>query len=207
MFHYRLIAPQVIDGATVINFKNFTFAYNRNMRNKTLIVFSVICFFCVVMFVVFNFVIFPTKYKNYVVAYAKKYNLNKSLVYAVIKAESNFDEKAVSKTGARGLMQLIQPTAEWIAEELELKDFSYDDMFNPEINVWFGCFYLNYLSTKFKDEKAVICAYNAGEGVVRNWLDGNDMLDDNKISYAETKKYLSRVTGFIKVYQIHEICL
>ena len=177
------------------------------MRKKCLIIFSVVCFFCACVFVLFNFVVFPRKYKNYVVAYAEKYDLDISLVYAVIKAESDFDRNAVSKTGARGLMQIIKPTAEWIAEELEIDDFSYDDMFIPETNIRFGCFYLNYLFSKFDDVQVVICAYNAGEGVVKDWLNDDGILDESKISYAETKKYLSRVIGFIKVYQIHEICV
>jgi soluble lytic murein transglycosylase len=74
-------------------------------------------------------------------------------------------------------------------------------MFNEETNIKFGCFYLNYLFSKFKDKDVVICAYNAGEGVVRNWINEDGSLDRSKISFDETKKYLERVNVFYDSYK------
>lgn len=177
------------------------------MRKKVLILFSVICIFVILLFVIFNFILYPTKYKSYVLHSAEKYGIDKALVYAVIKAESDFDELAVSRSGAIGLMQILPSTGKWIADELGKDDFVVDELYYPEINVEFGCFYLDYLKQKFSDINAVICAYNAGETIVRGWLDENGVLDESKIEYLETKKYLKRVTGFLKVYKIHEICV
>lgn len=177
------------------------------MRKKVLILFSIICIFIFILFVVFNFIVFPTKYKNYVGAYANKYGLEPAFVYAVIKAESDFDKTAKSSSGAMGLMQLIPSTASWIAEELGFDDFENEDLFNPEVNVEFGCFYLNYLFEKFNNMRVVVCAYNAGETIVRNWIDENGEIDVNKISYSETKTYLKRVLSFYNVYKNHEICV
>ena len=175
------------------------------MRKTILILFSVICIFSVILFVVFNFFVYPKKYKNYVTFYAAENNLDSALVYAVIKAESNFDKNATSKSGAMGLMQLMPTTAKWIAEELG-DDYSEVNLYNPETNVRYGCFYLKYLFERFSDVDAVVCAYNAGESVVKNWLDDNDTISESKIDYPETKAYLKRVKGFYKVYKLHEIC-
>lgn len=176
------------------------------MKKPVLILFSVICFFCAVFFVVFNFVMYPKKYKNYVISYSREFGLDSALVYAVIKTESNFDAKAVSPSNAMGLMQLIPTTAKWIAGCFD-EVFDENQMFEPETNIKYGCFYLNYLKGKFSDFDAVICAYNAGETVVRTWLDENAELDEEKISYQETANYLKRVKGFYKVYKNREICL
>ncbi len=169
------------------------------MKKKILIIFliSIVALFLSV--IVFANVVFPKKYENYVVKYSKEYSLDKSLVYAVIKAESDFKSDAVSKSGALGLMQILPSTAKWIAEELGV-DYSKESMFKPEINVMFGCYYLNYLFDKFKDTRIVICAYNAGEGKTLDWIE-NGELQINKIDYKETKQYLEKVEGFYKIYK------
>ena len=63
------------------------------MRKKILISFSIISSLVFILFIVFNFMIFPTNYKNYVLIYSKKYNLEPALVYAVIKTESNLTQR------------------------------------------------------------------------------------------------------------------
>lgn len=176
------------------------------MRKKIIILFSGICFFVALIFIVFNFIIFPTKYKNLVVGYSKEYELDCALVYAIIKTESNFDKKATSSAGAMGLMQIMPTTGEWLAKEVGLDNFVTSELYDPEINIRLGCCYLNYLSKKFNDFKAVICAYNAGEGVVKNWIDENGKLVESKINYKETRNYLKKVVGYYNIYKNHEIC-
>ena len=176
------------------------------MKKKVYVIFSVICVTIFVLFVVFNFVIFPSKYKNQVVYFSNKYNLEIALVYAVIKAESNFDEKAQSSSGARGLMQILPSTAKWIAGELGV-EYADEILFDKNINIEFGCFYLSYLFSKFATKDVVVCAYNAGETVVRTWLDENGYLDESKIAYSETKNYYKRVMGFYNVYKTKEISI
>ena len=153
----------------------------------------------------FNFVLYPTKFKNIVVQNAKVYSLEPALVYAVIKAESNFDEKAKSNSNALGLMQLLPTTANWIAEELNVS-FNESDLFDPEVNVRFGCFYLRYLYDKFGDTDVVVAAYNAGETKVKDWLGENGKLNVEKIDYPETRNYLKKVKGFYQIYKNNELC-
>lgn len=153
----------------------------------------------------FNFVLYPTKFKNIVVQNAKVYSLEPALVYAVIKAESNFDEKAKSNSNALGLMQLLPTTANWIAEELNVS-FNESDLFDPEVNVRFGCFYLKYLYDRFGDTDVVVAAYNAGETKVKDWLGENGKLNVEKIDYPETRNYLKKVKGFYQIYKNNELC-
>lgn len=169
------------------------------MKKRVIIIFSVsmVILFCFAF--IFNFVLYPKKYKNYVTLFASKYNLEPSLVYAVIKCESDFDAKAVSKSGALGLMQILPSTAKWIAGELT-QDYSKDEMFNPKTNIEFGCYYLNYLQSKFEDLDIIICAYNAGEGKVQDWIE-NGKLNAERIDYPETSTYLKRVKKYYRVYK------
>lgn len=159
-----------------------------------------------IFFIIFNFIIYPTKHKNYVLEYAEKYNLEPALVYAVIKTESNFDTQAVSPSNARGLMQIIPSTANWIAEELKI-EYSDEILFDAETNINFGCFYLNYLMSKFSDLGTVICAYNAGETIVKKWLNNEGIIDLDKITYPETKNYYKKVMGYYKVYKSNLISI
>ena len=168
------------------------------MRKKILLIFSISCAILFFIALVFNFIICPKKYKNFVVAYAHEYELDVALVYAIIKVESDFDKKAVSISDALGLMQILPSTAKWIADEIGV-EYSRENMFNEDTNVRFGCFYLRYLFDKFKDKDIVICAYNAGEGKVLDWVE-NGSLVSSEIDYPETKKYLEKVNKYYNLY-------
>lgn len=170
------------------------------MKKKILILFFSLSAVSVLLFVIFNFFVQKKDYQQLVEKYSAEYGLEKELVLAVIKAESDFNEKAVSKSGALGLMQIIPRTAKWIATEFN-ELYEKQKMFEPETNIKYGCFYLNYLFNKFERQDVVICAYNAGEGVVRDWLDENGNLIKEKISYDETRNYLKKVSEYYEIYK------
>lgn len=174
------------------------------MKKLCLVIFCSFSCLTAIAFVLFNYVIFPTKYKNYVVKYSEEFGLDKAMVYAIIKAESDFDKNAVSKSGAKGLMQIIPSTADWIATELDVSQYN---LFDEETNIKFGCFYLKYLYKKFDNRNTVICAYNAGEGAVKTWLDDNGDIDESKIDFDETKEYLKRVNSNFRVYKLHFVAI
>ena len=174
------------------------------LKKLSLIIFCLAIVILICFFVVFNFIVTPRKYKNYIIEFAGQYSIEPALVYAIIRVESNFDKNATSSAGAMGLMQIIPSTAKWIAEELRL-DYSSLNMYNPETNIQFGCFYLNYLFERFDNMGAVICAYNAGETVVKSWLDESGNIDESKISYPETKNYYKRVLSYYNIYIEDEI--
>ncbi len=148
--------------------------------------------------------IYPIKYQDYVEEYADKYNLDKYLVYSVIKVESNFDPHALSNAKARGLMQLMRKTAE---ECNQKGNFGYTipaDLYNPQKNIHLGCFYLRTLMDTHNDTELAITAYNGGTGNVTKWLDDKELTDGmgglSDIPYTETKNYVKKV---FKTYEMY----
>lgn len=149
---------------------------------------------------------FLPKHRDVIIEKANLYNVDKNLVLAIAKKESKFDENALSSAGAMGIMQIMPRTALWISEEIGLEDFEISDLNNAEINIEMGVFYLSYLSKKFNNLSTIICAYNAGETTVLNWLNSSEYSGDgktlNKIPYKETENYLKGVIFNLKVYQL-----
>lgn len=146
--------------------------------------------------------IYPKRYSEYVEKYAEEFDLDENLVYSVIKAESKFNEKAISHKGAKGLMQVSDITRDWAIEELELEEV---DIFDPETNIKIGCWYLNKLYKEFGKLDLVIAAYNGGSGNVRKWLENHDYSEDGEklhnIPFQETSTYLEKVKNNYKNYK------
>ena len=100
-------------------------------------------------------------------------------------------------------MQILPSTAKWIAEEKD-EVFEKENLFSAEVNIEYGCFYLRYLFDKFDDFDTVICAYNAGETKVRDWIEDGKLVE-NRIDYVETMGYLRKVRKFYKIYKNKEL--
>jgi hypothetical protein len=116
-------------------------------------------------------------YRGIIHEKASKYNLDPSLVKAVIKTESNWNERAVSRKGAIGLMQLMPSTA---------SDMDVRNPFNPEENIEGGVKYLRYLLERFNgDLTLALAAYNAGP----KWVDKFGVVPP----ITETKQYVKKV--------------
>lgn len=141
---------------------------------------------------------FPRPYR----AVVEQSGLSPALVYAVMKAESNFEEGAVSSAGAVGILQLRPSTAQFIAERSGIP-FLPERLFDGEYNTRLGCAYLAYLLERFEEETA-LAAYNAGEGTVQGWLSDPRCSEDGRtlfqIPYAETRRYLKKISFFRKIY-------
>lgn len=151
--------------------------------------------------------LYPAKHTEYIRQYAKVYQVDPYLVMSIIKAESNFDAEAVSHKNAKGLMQIIQPTAEWLADRMELTDFSYESITEPALNIQMGCYYLSYLLEQYQgDLKNALAAYNAGTGNVNQWLRDPAYSKDGKtlsrIPFPETRRYITRVTNNLRMYKL-----
>ncbi len=147
-------------------------------------------------------------YRDYIERWAEEYNLSPAFVAAIIRNESSFDPKAVSGVGARGLMQLMPDTAEWIAGKLRVDGYAFERMYDPESNIRFGCWYLNYLSKLFLgDPVSVAAAYHAGQGQVKVWLSDPALSADgytlnlDAMPEGPTKNYAGRVTRDYGIYQ------
>ncbi len=128
-----------------------------------------------------------------------------ALVYAVMKAESGFDERAVSRAGAVGVMQIRPSTAQFICQKRGI-EYRADALFDGNYNAILGCMYLAYLLERFPNERTAVCAYNAGEGTVRQWLANENYSADgitlDVIPFPETRGYAKKVTDFRKIYEI-----
>jgi len=148
-------------------------------------------------------ILFPLRHSEIIDKYCTEYDLDRYLVMGVIKAESNYIHDAHSGV-ARGLMQITDDTAEWIAQRLEI-EFSGDDIENPEINIRMGCYYLDYLIEKYKDVDVALAAYNGGMGNVNKWLADSRYSSDgvtlDDIPFAETAEYVRRVARFREIYE------
>lgn len=149
--------------------------------------------------------VYPVKYVDMIKIYANENNLDPVLVASVIHTESRYKEEATSSKDARGLMQLTETTANWGAEELSIKDFSFDTVYDPEINIQLGTWYLNKLFSEFSEEDTVLAAYNAGSGRVTSWLLDSKYSIDGKtlhhIPYGETENFVNRVHTAKKIYR------
>lgn len=148
-------------------------------------------------------IIYPKKYQSQIEYYSNKYNIDANLIYAVCKVESKFNKNAVSSRGAIGIMQITPKTADYIAKQLNVKEYN---VFDAETNLNFGTYYLRYLINRFNNIETSICAYNAGEGTVKSWLNNKNYSVDsktlNKIPYAETENYKNKVLKAYKMYNI-----
>ena len=154
-------------------------------------------------------VLYPKKYSEYVTKYSKEYNIPEDLIYATIKVESSFDPEAISRSGARGLMQLMPATFEWLTSDEHLGEHLTPNMlYDPETNIRYGVYYLKYLLTKFDyNWDLVSAAYNGGEGNVSEWLldkkysDGKGGLRDYPKKFNETKNYVKKIRHAREMYQ------
>jgi soluble lytic murein transglycosylase len=130
---------------------------------------------------------YPTdKYDDLISDASQRYGVDSRLVKAIIKAESDFDPRAISKKGAMGLMQIMP------------ENFQYLDIqnpFNPRENIMGGTRYFKYLYNRFDGKLALsLAAYNAGPTAVDNY---------NKTipPYRETKQYVERVLKYYRNYR------
>lgn len=139
---------------------------------------------------------YPLHYSEFVRVHAQQNHLDPALLAAVIYQESKFDTGARSPSGAIGLMQLTPETARGIAIRTGGSAFRTADLYNPEINIRYGAWYLENLFLKYKNERLVLAAYNAGQGNVDRWRAKHE-----PIQFAETRAYVSRVEHLKSIYR------
>ncbi|MCL1788958.1 MAG: lytic transglycosylase domain-containing protein [Oscillospiraceae bacterium] len=148
----------------------------------------------------------PTYYYQEIVErYADEYNIDKYLIYAMIKTESGFKRDAVSDVGARGLMQIMPDTFDWLSGHRLLEDdLTFNDMFVPEHNIRYGVELISYHMRHYNNTDNSLAAYHAGDGAVDNWLKDKRYSEDGKtlhhIPSAATAHYVSKVNKAYKIY-------
>lgn len=148
----------------------------------------------------------PVRYESYVEVYASQYNVPEYVVYALINTESGFNASLESPTGERGLMQMSPELFALISSEQHLDEkIDADALFDPEISIRYGVYYLRYLFNEFQSWSTAIAAYDAGENTVKEWLDNIKYSSDRKnltsIPEKETAAYVKKVNDAISYYK------
>jgi soluble lytic murein transglycosylase len=139
---------------------------------------------------------YPLHYSEFVRVHAHEHDLDPALLAAVIYQESKFNANAKSSSGAIGLMQLTPSTARGIAVRTGGSAFRVDDLYDADLNIRYGAWYLDNLFHKYGNERLVLAAYNAGQGNVDRWRAAGE-----PIQFAETKAYVARVEHLERIYR------
>lgn len=149
--------------------------------------------------------IYPIHYQEYVEKYSVQNDIDKYMIYAIIKAESNFKPDVKSQSNAMGLMQLLEGTAVEMSNSIENYTVTTEELYQPETNIKLGTSYYAYLLKHYKGNNILaLTAYNAGMGNVDTWIktgviqsDGSDV---ENIPYKETNNYVRKI---LRDYQIY----
>ena len=141
--------------------------------------------------------LFPFPYQDSILSKSEQVNLNPLLTISVMRKESTFDPEIDSPVGALGLMQVLPPTADWIAQQTEMTNY---DLTKPEDNIRMGTWYLTHNHQRYEGNSLyAIASYNAGTGNVNQWLNRFDRQDPDQfveqIPFKETKDYVEGVFG------------
>ena len=146
-------------------------------------------------------------YRGWIEKYANENGIEPAYVAAIILRESSYDPRATSSVGARGLMQLMPNTFEQVRNALK-ENTTFDDMYDAETNIRYGCWYLGYLSRIFNgDPIEMACAYHAGPNNVKLWImnyaaDGKNLQLD-EIPMEDTRYYAGKVLNAYAIYFQH----
>ena len=174
-----------------------------------LVLIIIIALFILVLPGTLKKVSYPVVYREFIEEFSDLYSLDASLVAAIVYTESSYDVNATSNVGARGLMQVMPSTGEWIHGKLKKQyPFNPDVLYTVDGALTYGCWYLDFLCDRFDgDITSVIAAYHAGQGEVEKWLKDPVYSSDGKTLSAlpegarATRHYVEKVK---KVYDYYK---
>lgn len=152
---------------------------------------------------------YPLAYKDEIISAAQTFELDPWHVAAVIRCESSFNAQATSSAGARGLMQIMPETGEWLAGKFDEDDtFTSDLLYEPETSLKYGCWFLHWLMQRYDGDLVLVtCAYHAGHRCVDGWLDDASVsvdgqtIDVANIPYDSTRTYVQRILTACERYK------
>ena len=149
---------------------------------------------------------YPRKYDEYVTYYAGKYQIDPYILYSIIRTESNFNPQAESNVGARGLMQITEITFDWIKTKIAPDEpLTFDDLYDPEVNIRFGSYFISYCLQRYDDDLATAAAaYHSGWGTVDNLLRMEEHSSDGQtlkgFPYNQMHHYVEKITAGYAAY-------
>lgn len=173
---------------------------NKRRQVNLGLIFTSLFVFCVALYYTvpayFGDTVYPLKYQEYIVKYSKMYDVDPTLVAAVILQESRFNPNAVSSAGAQGLMQFMPGTAATMAREVGRTSY---DIYDPETSVQFGAAHIRDMLVKYNgDVDAALAAYNAGSGAADAWIREGLL---RNIPSRETNSYVRKIKNYQSVYK------
>ena len=181
-------------------------------KYKMIIGTVIVVLIIAILFVVFKDkllkILYPKTYSEIISVYAEEYDVEENLIYAVIKAESNFESQAVSNRDAIGLMQIVEETAIDVAKknniDIDTENIE-EEILDIDNNINIGTKYLSTLLTQYGNIEVSLAAYNAGIGTVNNWIKEGTIKEDGSdienIPYKETNQYVRKILRDYKIYE------
>ena len=150
--------------------------------------------------------LFPMPYETYLRSRSKPHKLDPYWVAALIRQESEFNPDAISRAGARGLMQIMPETGKGLARRLGIKGFSPRHLYQPDTSLRLGTFHFRKVYDQFNRQiEYTLAAYNAGEHRVREWINWKDFSDAEEftetIPFTETRGYVQAVFRNAEIYR------
>lgn len=149
--------------------------------------------------------VYPLGYRNEINNASNDFDIDPILIASIIRVESNYFNNAISRKEAKGLMQITDKTGNWGADELGLKNYNNETLFDANTNIKIGTWYIKKLETEFNgDMDLVLAAYNAGSGNVSKWLNDPEYSHDGStltnVPFPETKNYIKSVKNKYIIY-------
>lgn len=182
---------------------------NRNV-NKLKLISLLLILSAVLIIIVVNAVklgvqtVYPRQYAELVEENAERFDIDVSLLYALIETESGFDKNAVSSVGAMGLTQITPDTFQWLQTKTG-ESYDVDALFEPEVSIYYGAYFLDMLLEEFDNTETALAAYHAGRGKVNEWLADPRISPDGEalknIPYKDTAGYVKKVMKVKERYQ------
>lgn len=149
---------------------------------------------------------YPVGFEAIVLEQSAQSGVPAALIFAVIRTESGFNPAAQSSVSARGLMQITPDTFEWARFRLKEDDaFVFEDLYDSETNIRYGVEILRLLLDEFGNDENALCAYHAGWGNTKKWLQNPEYAPDGahieNIPFADTRRYVQKVTETKAIYE------
>lgn len=181
----------------------------RNPLSAVIIALCALVVMCVIILAIYRMEFtkaarYPVMYTGEIRAAATENSVPAPYIAAVIMAESSYDPEAVSSVGARGLMQIMPDTGEWIAGKFD-EEYTPEMLFDPGVSIRYGAWYLGFLMERYSgDMRCATAAYHAGQGTVDGWLAdpaySSDGVTLDNIGYESTDAYVNRVMKYYDYY-------
>lgn len=150
---------------------------------------------------------YPQAFWESIVLHADKNKQDPYFIAAIIKEESQFRPYALSSAGARGLMQVMPATGEWVARKKKISGFDREKLYDADTAINIGTSYISYLMERFENDPLLVAAaYNAGPEAVEGWITPKGNYEDRDlfvemIPYAETRRYVKKVLRNYEEYK------